>query len=306
MINVSDNDGEEGSINTEARDLEQAMHQAEMSNMPESTKKQMEDHGNKFICFLRSRQVEPSGIKDICDSELNTYLRHYYYQLTTKMNELYSPSSLVCIRAAIQRYLNIVCGRSTNLVAHHSPFDSSNRMLICKIREYIQLGKSVEHYDAIEDGDMVKLKDYFNRDCAEKLQDELIFHLLYEFGERGQEHLKHFLQKGALIRNVDSDGREYVTLPSLPSKNRTASFVEVRKADDEKYARIYNLELINLYEQLIPDGTSFMPKPLSSTRLEKYRFSSKAHRGLRYLQNFMRNLSSKAKLSRMYSNHCVR
>uniref|UniRef100_A0A1I8I2I8 Tyr recombinase domain-containing protein n=1 Tax=Macrostomum lignano TaxID=282301 RepID=A0A1I8I2I8_9PLAT len=35
-------------------------------------------------------------------------------------------------------------------------------------------------------------------------------------------------------------------------------------------------------------------------------FSDKAHRGLRYLQEFMKNLSEKAKLSKPYTNHCIR
>jgi hypothetical protein len=98
-----------------------------------------------------------------------------------------------------------------------------------------------------------------------------------------------------------------VTLPSGSSKNRGADISDIRKAEDLKCARIYNLEAIDLYEKVIPATCEcFLPKPISSTKTDKYRYSVKAVRGLRYLQEYMKNLSKKAGLSKVYTNHCIR
>jgi hypothetical protein len=286
---------------------EEEMYKAEISSMPESSKRQMEEQGAKFLKFVKDRGTQEPNLKDMSDNDLNSLLRLYYYQLKTSNGELYAPASLVCIRAGIQRYISVVYNRNINLVAQHTAFDGSNRMLACKIREYIKSGKSAICYDAIEDGDMAKLKLYFDRKNGEKLQDEMIFRLLYEFGERGQEHLKYFLQKNTFLRNTDADGRNYVTIRSLPSKNRTAKLNNVSNAEDNKFARMYDLELFDLYEKSIPESLdTFLPRPMASSGTSIYRFSAKAHRGLRFLQEFMKNLSSRAKLSRVYTNHCIR
>ena len=62
---------------------------------------------------------------------------------------------------------------------------------------------------------MDKMKQYFDRTSVQKIQDEVIFAILTEFGERGQEHLKSFMYREFLIKSVDSEGREYMRLKSL-------------------------------------------------------------------------------------------
>jgi hypothetical protein len=145
------------------------MYEAEMESMPDSSKRQMFDQGAKFQQFANSNGV--TDLLSIDDRQLNDILRRYYHQLRSTKNEAYSPASLVCLR-------------STNLVAKNTAFDSSNRMLNCKIRDYIASGAETKHFNPIEDGDMIKRRSNFNRCNGERLQDEIIFKFLYELGER--------------------------------------------------------------------------------------------------------------------------
>uniref|UniRef100_A0A1I8I840 PLAT domain-containing protein n=1 Tax=Macrostomum lignano TaxID=282301 RepID=A0A1I8I840_9PLAT len=50
----------------------------------------------------------------------------------------------------------------------------------------------------------------------------------------------------------------------------------------------------------------FFPKPLQGQSLKPYRFSEKTARGYRFLQEFMKKLSARAGLSKVYTNHCIR
>lgn len=122
-------------------------------------------------------------------------------------------------------------------------------------------------------------------------------------GERGQEHLHYLQSRNVLLNKTDADGRDYVEIAILPSKNRSCNPVNSRS--DTKQARIYDLEFLKAYESCLPSSTkdnSYFPKPLKG----KLEFSSLINRGKNYLINIMKHISKVANLSRVYTNHCIR
>lgn len=160
---------------------------------------------------------------------------------------------------------------------------------------------------------MVKLKCYFKRENPTQLQDEVIFNILLHFGQRGREHLR-ILKKTSISFGADSDERQYGYISEgLPSKNRLAS-MKRSAYEDIKQARMYEcienaeccpLRALNVYLSKLRGNDSLFPKPLNKFSETEW-YSGKAIRGKDWLGRFMNELSKKAGLSKVYTNHCVR
>ena len=151
------------------------------------------------------------------DEVLNTYLRYFYYNLLKSDQTPYSLSSLVCIRAATYRYLQLHSQRKQNIIEGRcnllhilgnylivicaplrDQFKSSNLVLKYKVKEFINSGGQSRNYVLIEEADMNKIRKHFDRTTAQKIQDGVIFAILLAFGERGQEHLKSLMHRECL------------------------------------------------------------------------------------------------------------
>ena len=72
---------------------------------PLVTKKQKEQYATKFKDFLQSKNLS-SNIETVPVNILSNYLSYFYFSLRSKKGDMYSPSTLICIGASIQRYLN--------------------------------------------------------------------------------------------------------------------------------------------------------------------------------------------------------
>jgi hypothetical protein len=59
---------------------------------------------------------------------------------------------------------------------------------------YLKHGGRVARYSAIEEGDLCKLRDYFDRSGPLQLQEEVVFLLLYYFGMRGSEWMRQLVR----------------------------------------------------------------------------------------------------------------
>ena len=65
-------------------------------------------------------------------------------------------------------------------------------------------GDRIQHYNPIEENDM----RYFDRKNPVSLQDEIIFNIIYYFGQRGRERIRQ-LQKEDFIIGLSSDGSNF-------------------------------------------------------------------------------------------------
>lgn len=282
------------------------MDRVEIDSLPTETRKQMFQFGERFREFVKKENL--SDIENVTNPTLNQYLRFFYFKLKKLDDSAYSPASLVCFRAGIQRYLRIVMKRTVDIIDGEE-FKSSNEMLRVKVREFHRAGGSTKHYEPIEEGDMCRLVTYFQGDTAEVEQDKFLFYVLYSFGERGQEHLRFLKTRDALELHTDADGKDYYCLPVLPSKNKSADPVKAKYQADNKQARIYDVGKIRRYLDLLPSETKdnhLFPRPLANKPEGTPAFSTKQNRGDNYLVRFMRTLSEKAGLSKNYTNHCIR
>jgi site-specific recombinase XerD len=166
-------------------------------------------------------------------------------------------------------------------------------------------------FEAISEADLAKLNEYFDRSTNKRLQEEVIFNILYHFGMRGREHLRS-LQKDTFLIDRDEDGREYIALDKVMKSKNVKASLNRREYSDEKQARMYACDLnkekcpveaMKLYLSLLPsstkDNTLF---PMTT----KAGFSPNTVLGKDTLGKFMAKLSIDAKLHKKYTNHCVR
>lgn len=99
---------ESASVSTERTDVS-AIDKMELESLPRTTRDQMLLHGHKFADYMNSLGYQLDALQTVKKEKLNEYLRLYYFRLAKPDGGLYSASSLVCIRAGIQRFFQLHC-----------------------------------------------------------------------------------------------------------------------------------------------------------------------------------------------------
>ena len=282
----------------------------EKSNVPKSTSDQTRRHVESFRKFLEERHL-CTAFETVPENILNDYLRLFYANLRTKDQKYYSASSLICIRAAIHRHLTSVdVNRNINIL-HGDNFMRANSVLKSMVGLYLRSNQEKrKEFDAISPTDMTKLTRYFDRSTHRRIQEEVIFNVIYFFGMRGRENLRS-LKRDTFAIFTDGEQKKYVGIQKvLPSKNVKAS-LNVKEFNDIKNTRMYStddketcpVECFTMYLDLLPEYTlenTLFPK------CTKNSFSSLAVLGKDSLGNFMKTVSRNANLENMYTNHCIR
>lgn len=282
----------------------------EKSNIPKSTLDQTKRHVESFRKFLEGRSL-CTAFETVPENILNDYLRLFYANLRTKDQKYYSASSLICIRAAIHRHLTSVdVNRNINIL-HGDSFVRANSVLKSMVGLYLRSDQEKgKQFNAISPGDMSRLTQYFDRSTHKRIQEEVIFSLIYFFGMRGRENLRS-LKKDTFGIFTDGEQKKYVGIQKLlPSKNVKAS-LNVKEFNDIKNTRMYStsdkqtcpVECFTMYLNLLPENTfenTLFPK------CTKNSFSSMALLGKDSLGNFMKTVSKNANLKNIYTNHCIR
>ena len=222
---------------TQIKDLEEL----EKKNIPFTTDIQTKRYVRMFKEFLDEKDL-CSQFEKVPDALLCNYLRLFYSQLRMKNGEFFSPSTLICIRAAIHRHLTSVSvDRHVNIL-HGEEFKRANSVLKSMAGQYLASGqKKRKKHEAITPNDMERISNYFDQSSHQKIQDELIFNIIYFFALRGRENLRA-LKRDTFSIQKNSDEEEYLTISKeLKFKNVKAS-LNSKHFDDKKVSRMYSIE----------------------------------------------------------------
>ena len=268
----------------------------------------------KFKEFL-SRNELTTEIEHLPEEVLATYLRLFYFKLRTVDGKYFSPSSLVGIRASIQRYMTSPeVDRNVDII-HGQNFHRANATLKAMVGQWLKSGTGKdqhEKYSAIEPADLKKMYEYFDRSNPTVLQQEAWFHIVYQFGLRGREVIRE-LTPSSFEMCTDSDNRNYAKINHVfLSKNVKAS-LNAKEYENLKSARMYEqtddpknaYRALELYLSKLPkDCDTLFPMPIKKPKKEWY--SDKKVLGKNTLGMMMKTISLGASLSSVYTNHCVR
>ena len=293
----------------------QVITNTEAAATPTSTKIQTERHVKRFKAFLEENKLS-TEIEKVPINILVNYLCFFYYSLKTKDGKPYSASSLICIRAAIQRYLNSPnVDRRINII-DDVQFKRANGILKAMVKKWMNHeGTSNVKYDSIDKDDLVKIKDYFTRDTPDVLQEEAWFSIVYYLALRGREVLRD-LPKNALEFLLDASGREYIYINTTYITKNVRVSLSTKDFENLSQARIYDVpecpnrcpvSCLRLYlSKIKPDCNLLFPIPLKKYRDQTFWYCEKRSLGVNSIGSFMKRISEKAKLKKIYTNHCLR
>lgn len=196
-------------------------------------------------------------------------------------------------------------------------FSAANKMLKVMIGKFLSQKSCSEPSSrrVLEKEDLVRLNEYFDRSTPVRLQDEVFFKLCYHFGFRGREWIRD-LETIDIIFKTDGTGRDFVDLNRAKlSKNvrpgeTSTSFTDVKVIvmyADPLLGIKCPVEALRTYLKKIPPLTkSLFPKSKTKFSGEGIWYCDKSVLGKNTLATFMKGISSRAALSKSYTNHCIR
>lgn len=299
-------------------DLDEQLNNLEKSLASKSTKDQESLYVNKFRKFLLENSLCET-FESVPFTILNNYLRFFYSKLEKNDGLAYTPSTLVCIRSSIQRYLE-----SKNVcvdIRKDKLFTKANNVLKKKASLFLSdKSAKIESYPAIEVNDLSKIYAYFDRSTPEKLLREVWFSITYHLGLRGREAQRH-LTLDSLVINTDSDGKRYVGLAhDFITKNTKASQA-LNRNDFEtiRQARMYELKDKEKEQKCPVEAFELYLSKLSTTKNISVLFRKSLRNpktdepwyseivlGKNTLGSMMKTISKDAGLSKTYTNHSIR
>ena len=267
-----------------------------------------------FSDWLVSEDKDPAFEDKEKVTELADNLREFYGCARNKNGDLYGKSSLVNLRAGLNRHLTSPpYNMKVNLMKDRI-FQDANQVFVGLVRKMRMEGLSqVTHKDAISTADMQKLysSGTLGTQNPESLMYKVYVDIALHFCRRGREGLRE-LTKSSFTEKLDENNQAYVTLSHMPlEKNHQG----ISKKDD-------NIEMPRMYEQPGDDScpvssfrvymsklnvkcSAFFQKPNSNWQSSGLWFCNMPV-GKNLICNFMSRISEKAGLSKRYTNHCLR
>ena len=278
--------------------------------IPESTKRSTSWGIGVFKKWLEKRQINVN-FHEISSVELAIHLKKFYAEVRKGNGELYTPSALVGIMAAIHRYIvQPPFMRNINIL-EGIDFTSANKVFVAKCKIYTAQGNpKPQHKPAISEGDMKKLGAYFadHRNSAQKLLEFVWFTLCYYFGRRGREGWRTCTPESFVVKR-DEEGVTYITEGvTMKTKNHQGG----NKTDDQDYSepRMYQNDAVESYRMMVskrhPSNTALFQTPMKSIKPENDVWYKNEPMGKNKLATLMQKVSKNAGLSRVYTAHSVR
>lgn len=279
--------------------------------VPKSTLYQQKRFSGIFTDFLKAKNYT-QDLTLLSKRDVSDILREFYSELRNKDGGYYSPTTLNCIRAAISRYFINILKLDFNII-RDIEFTSPNLILKAMGKKFFEQGGNIKHFDAIENADLTKLSEYFDRSTPEKLQEEVYFIIEYFLGTRGREWIRH-LKRRNIMFHTDSNGINFVEIDGLINfqKNHQPSLNCGDRND--KQSRIYATGKTNcpviairlLLSKLPSECDNIFYKKRNDWFTSQSWHNSKLIMGIHTIGNLMKRISINAKLSRVYTSHCIR
>ena len=288
---------------------EEEMVRMETEAVPESTSKATKSGVTKISNWLKKRKMDVN-FHTVSAEELATILRRFYAELKKDNGDPLTPSSLVGIRAAINRHLvSAPFYRKMNVVSGDE-FVIANKMFDTKCKLYYKGNNpKPKHKPVIEKDDMKKLAEYFQYYYQNPviLSEATWFLLCFHFGRRGREGWAA-MTKDFFTVAKNSEGEEFVEC----CKTETVKNIQGgHKQVDQDYSETRMCgEAVQIFtfflSKLNPDCDRLFQYPLNSFLVSSNTWYAKKPMGKNTLAQMMPRISEKSGLSKTYTCHSVR
>ena len=164
----------------------------------------------QFTQYLLAKKLPEIDRLDLND--LPSILYDFYPAAKPIKSDGYAVQTLKCLRSALSRYFRKEKGFD---ITKDAPFIKANEMFKAVLVEAKKNGLGVrKSYPPITSVDLERISEYFvhdhmNKPDPKRLQQQVIFNIIYYFCRRGRENLYEMLQDTfAVITNPD--GTQFV------------------------------------------------------------------------------------------------
>ena len=245
-------------------------------------------------------------LKTVSAQALASLLEHAYAEIRKQDFSEYSQSSLMCFRSAIHRELT-AHNRQMNIFKDVE-FSKANQILNGVIVQQKRdcIAQPTKHKPAITEDDMLRLDMYFKAYDSDPiiLREYVWFIVTYHFCLRSSE-VQAMITKKDLCVKKSANGSEYICLENeYISKNHqgTTSTVTDGRIVDSTQVKVVQL----LLNKLSPTSERIFRMPKKNVKTTDSTWYCGKPVGKNKLAEVMKSLSTKACLSRVYTNHSVR
>jgi len=272
--------------------------------------KRVIDHGVAiFSEYARARNTSLGDLQRLEPSELDKHLRRFYTEVRKKDGSPYTRSGLVSLRYGLQKHFHTMCGYD---IVNDVAFCLSSEVFSAVIVDMKKNGKGVvQHKQQISIADFIKLytSDVLSVSTPAGLQNKVFVDLVVYLCNPGRIYLRDMKKSDFHVR-TDAAGRRYVSLSNR--KLRKKHYSDVSGPDGRMYSMPGNPRcpvasfekyVAKLHRELGDFWQKPMVKPVTLDQLWWYENSAV---GQNTLSSKMKTLSVEARLSTVYTNHCLR
>ncbi|XP_062858576.1 uncharacterized protein kctd1 [Trichomycterus rosablanca] len=252
-----------------------------------------------------SETAQVTNFESMDKHALCRVLRAFYSEARSKSGQLYSKSSLISIRSSLNRYLNEPPFCRTLDLTKDPELRSANLALAAVIRKLEEQGAGpVVQKQAITRSDLRRLyaSPAFSVNSPFGLLNKVWFETCMYFCTRGRENQRE-LQEDSFGLATDEDGRNFV----YHKRSRKRSDTE------ENLARMYETgtefcpyaSFVKYLSKRNPACRAFFQRPRDHCAESDATWYENKAVGKNLLGTRMQMLSRMAKLSKIYTNHCI-
>jgi biotin carboxyl carrier protein len=275
---------------------------------PERTGSKKTAYNEKWgVKVLKAWAIEnslKSDFENCSPEELNDILMKFWAEVRKSNGDYYGRNSLFNLRAMINKHLK---GKPYSVafdIVTDERFRTSNERLEKQLKLLKGIGRTITHKQPISIADLRRMYDsgVLGTSNPLSLLRKVWFEITLHFCHKGSESQEKLLKTSFEIYR-DGSGRAYVAR-GRPN-NRNGDMDDVRMYEtggDLCPVKSYQLYLMKLH----PLQPRLFQQPRRKATPDSPMWYGKAPIGEKALQQMMANISAAAKLTKRYTNHCVR
>lgn len=245
-------------------------------------------------------------------SKLNKYLERFYKEVRSKDGKPYTRSTIVGIRASINRYMNSLPESCRISILKHMAFNSSNVLLeIMNMEDKKRPKVTIKRIIASDDLTKLMRSSVMEANMPSSLVKKVWIDLCLHFGMKGKEAIRT-LTKDSFILEVDENGHKYYRLNYDLEMPKIDSFSEMH--DWHWFARMYEIEdsqfcpvkSMGVYiSKLSTEIPEFFQRPADKRSItdNTWYYGAMGHNSI---LRMMSEISTEANLTRVYTNICLK
>merc|ERR1712157_149894 len=236
--------------------------------------------------------------------ELDDLLTKFWNNVRKSNGDYYGRNSLFNLRAMINKHLKAKPYNVNYDIVTDERFRKSNDCLEKQLKILKGIGKTICHKQPITIEDLRRMYDsqILSRKSPIALLRKVWFEITLHFCHKGSESQEKLLKSTFEIFR-DLSGRSYISRNHKRAEYQNLEEIRMYETGGELCpVKSFQLYLMKLH----PLQARLFQQPRRKATLDSPMWYGKAPIGEKALQQMMANISTAAKLSKRYTNHCVR